>query len=105
LPLAQRIAGAAQVFASGELPSGLDYWSPLMSLPHAFGTTIATVPCEVPYVEPDPLQTEAWRRRPGLRVGLVWAGGAHPNRPDPARIDRRRSITLGHLQSLLTSQD
>ena len=94
LPLAQRIAGAAQVFASGEVPSGLDFWSPLMSLSRAFGTTIATVPCQVPYLAPDPLQAEAWRRRlahlPGLRVGLVWAGGAHPNRPEPARMDRLR---------------
>jgi len=28
LPLAQRIAGVTQVFASGEVPSGLDFWSP-----------------------------------------------------------------------------
>jgi hypothetical protein len=75
-----------------------------MSLPRAFGTTIATIPCEVPYLTSDALQTEAWRRQlahlPGLRVGLVWAGGAHPNRPEASRTDRRRSITPGHFAKL-----
>jgi hypothetical protein len=116
LRLAQRLASAAHselVFttewpptriASGEVPLGPDFWSPLMSLPRAFGTTIATIPCEVPYLAPDPPQAEDWRRRlahlRGLRVGLVWAGGAHPNQPEPARTDRRRSIALGHFAKL-----
>jgi hypothetical protein len=104
LRLAQRLAGPAQVFASSEVPLRFEFWSPLMSLPRAFGTTIATIPCEVPYLAPDPLQAGDWRRRlahlRGLRVGLVWAGGAHAHQHEAASTDRRRSIALGHFAKL-----
>ena len=84
---------------NGPLPHG-DYYCHLLSLPRVFGTTLSSIPCEVPYLHADPghaahlsvrLQTE-----PGnLRVGLVWAGN-----PKQAR-DRDRSITLQSLRSLL----
>jgi tetratricopeptide (TPR) repeat protein len=104
LRLARRLAGAAQVFPPAEAPLRFDFWSPLMSLPRAFGTIVANIPCEVPYLAPDPLQAEAWRGRlthlRGLRVGLVWAGGAHSHQHEAATTDRRRSVTLVHFAKL-----
>jgi tetratricopeptide (TPR) repeat protein len=48
------------------------------SLPHLLGTTLKTIPADVPYLSADPLQTERWRkllnRHDGLRIGINWAG-------------------------------
>ena len=59
-----------------------------MSLPLAFGTTLATVPARVPYLRAPTERVAAWRTRlpAGRRVGLVWSGKpSHKN-------DRNRSI-------------
>ena len=102
--LAEQLQGAAQVFASGAVTPAADFFCPLLSLPRAFGTTVATIPGEVPYLAADRAAVAAWRRRladlEGLRVGLVWAGNPRPNQPGANRIDRRRSVTLGHFANL-----
>ena len=104
LRLAERLQGAVQVFASGVAPAAVDFFCPLLSLPRAFGTTVATIPGEVPYLTVDPVAVAAWRRRvadlKGLRVGLVWAGNPRPNQPETNGINRRRSVTLGHFATL-----
>jgi tetratricopeptide (TPR) repeat protein len=102
--LAEQLQGAAQVFASGTVTPAADFFCPLLSLPRAFGTTVATIPGEVPYLAADRAAVAAWRRRladlKGLRVGLVWAGNPRPNQPGANRIDRRRSVTLWHFANL-----
>ncbi len=52
---------------------------PLLSLPHIFGTTLPTIPSDIPYLTADQHCINIWQdkmKRPGsnLRVGLVWAG-------------------------------
>lgn len=74
-----------------------DVHCPLLSLPLAFGTELATVPAAVPYVFADPAAAAAWRDRLGaaaVRVGLVWAGSTGHNR------DARRSLDLAALAPL-----
>lgn len=60
-----------------------DLWSPLMSLPLHFATTLDSIPATLPYLQADPEHIEKWRPRlatPGRRVGLVWRGNpAHEN--------------------------
>jgi hypothetical protein len=76
----------------------VDWQCPLMSLPLAFGTELATIPAEVPYLRADPAAVHTWRQRlsgPGLRVGLVWAGNPKHNR------DRQRSIALRQFAPLM----
>lgn len=72
--------------------------SPLLSLPLACGTVLATVPADNPYLTPDPALVPRWRdrfaARPGLRVGLAWAG-----RPSHPR-DRERSLAPEQLEPL-----
>ncbi|HEY9216410.1 MAG TPA: hypothetical protein VIO94_00065 [Phenylobacterium sp.] len=54
-----------------------DYWSFLMSLPGAFGTTLESVPNQVPYIHVPPERRTRWAGAipdEGLRVGLVWKG-------------------------------
>ncbi len=76
----------------------------LMDLPAAFGTTLETVPDEVPYLAADPAETARWRDRlaaaGGLKVGLVWAGDTHRGRPAGAAVDRRRSLRLAQFAPL-----
>lgn len=97
--LAATIDGVAQVIVQGsELPP-FDLHCPFMSLPLAMGTTLQTVPADVPYLAvPEPVAAR-WRVRLGSgrrrRVGLVWSGSpAHRN-------DRHRSIALELLRPWL----
>ncbi|MDR1708584.1 MAG: FkbM family methyltransferase [Candidatus Accumulibacter sp.] len=51
----------------------------LMSLPWRMGTTLENIPGEVPYIAAPKDEAREWAARldarPGLKVGLVWAGG------------------------------
>lgn len=91
--------GGAAVIARGDTLPDFDWQCPLMSLPHAFGTRLDTIPADIPYLRAAPELARAWttrlgeKRRP--RIGLVWAGNAdHKN-------DHNRSIALAKLLSLL----
>ncbi len=99
---------SVQVLVRGEEPPPHDLHCPLMSLPRAFGTDLATIPATVPYLAPDPADVSRWRDRlaeqdgdgtgdgaAGLRVGLVWAGNPRH------RNDRNRSIPVAALRPLL----
>lgn len=71
-------AGVAAVVRRGEALPSFDAWCPLPSLPRAFGTTLVSVPADVPYVRADPEKAARWRARLAAtdgdcRVGLVWA--------------------------------
>jgi tetratricopeptide (TPR) repeat protein len=94
----------------GKVPD-CDYHCPLMSLPLAFGTTLSTIPAQVPYLCTEPERVALWaarlqahghqykttsqeQRRP-LRVGLAWSGSTlHLH-------DHRRSLTLAQLLPFL----
>lgn len=68
-----------------------DFHVPLLSLAMIFGTTLETIPVEVPYLYADPEKVKGWRDRfdDGVfKVGIVWAGFAgHKN-------DHNRSCAL-----------
>jgi tetratricopeptide (TPR) repeat protein len=89
--------GAAEVICRDEALPEVDWQCPLLSLPLAFATELHTIPAQIPYVRPDPLQVETWRQRlPGnsLRIGLAWAGNPlHPH-------ELWRSIPLEQLAPL-----
>jgi tetratricopeptide (TPR) repeat protein len=89
----------AHVIARGEPVPPFDVHCPLLSLPRAFGTTLATIPQPraPPVVPPELLQK--WRSRLGPsarpRVGLAWSGRpTHPN-------DHNRSIPSSAMLALL----
>ena len=88
--LLARMKGVSEVVAKGEPLPGFDVHCPLMSLPLAFGTTLETVPAEVPYLEAQQDRVLEWRHRVrdvGLpRIGIVWRGNW--------RADASRSIPL-----------
>lgn len=85
-----------------------DYACFLLSLPWIFGTTLQTVPGNVPYLSvPDALVAHWKAKLPPddasrkLRVGLVWAGDPRPDMPHANAIDRRRSMTAKAFEPLL----
>ena len=76
-----------------------DFHCPLLSLPLAFKTTLASVPAQAPYLAVDPAKAAAWGQKLGPksrpRIGLAWSGRAeHSN-------DHNRSIALKTLEPLL----
>jgi hypothetical protein len=78
--------------------AGACWWLPLMSVPAVFGTTLETIPAQVPYVQPDPELVAHWRRQltpvRGFRVGIAWQGS-----PRHA-WDRQRSVKLEYFEPL-----
>jgi hypothetical protein len=82
----------------------LDFHCSLMSLPLALGTTLETIPNQVPYIRSEPQKVEQWRDRLGpksqLRVGLVWSGGHQPHQTELKSVNARRNIPLQKLAPL-----
>ena len=96
------LPGVAAVIARGNPLPSFDCHCPLMSLPLAFATELATIPAQIPYIAPADQDVALWRerlprRRP--RIGLVWSGErSHDN-------DRNRSLRLETLLPLLRTPD
>jgi tetratricopeptide (TPR) repeat protein len=89
------LRGAQQVLRSGDPLPEFDYQCPLLSLPLAFGTTVATVPSRVPYLAAAPELVATWHARLGrspgrndFKIGICWQG------LPVKRVDWGRSIPL-----------
>jgi hypothetical protein len=92
-PLTGLFAGLQDVtlVARGAPLPRFDLHCPLLSLPRAFATELASIPAEIPYLSAEPARVEAWRRRlpaGGFRVGIAWQGNP------AARAERGRSAPL-----------
>jgi len=105
VPLLRTLDGIAEVAATDAALPAFDLQCPLLSLPLACGTTLATIPAEVPYLASSPERLAAWRRRLGRRragrrrIGLAWSGNpGHAN-------DHNRSIPLSRLEPLFNRTD
>jgi len=100
--LAASLAGVAQIIQSGSPLPAFDCHCPLLSLPLAFKTELATIPATIPYLKADPDQSMAWKDRLGAktkpRVGLVWSGGIRANQP--VSVNQRRNIPLAKFAAL-----
>ena len=96
------LAGVSQHIVKGETLPDCDFHCSLLSLPLVFGTTLDTIPSEVPYLSIPPgardwtpwLNAQSVGPRNRRRIGLVWSGN-----PDHVN-DHNRSIALASLASL-----
>ena len=82
------VAGIEYLSASFEGLPEFDVHAPLMSLPRIVGTTLETIPANVPYLAPPAECKFALSSEAKLKVGIVWAGS--PQR----RKDAQRSCSL-----------
>jgi tetratricopeptide (TPR) repeat protein len=101
--LMDTLPGAAQIVSRGEPLPDFDLHCPLLSLPLALGTRLATIPAQTPYLRASPQAVMDWSPRLGPghrpRIGLAWSGlPAHDN-------DHNRSMRLGTLLSPLAALD
>ena len=88
--LLRSLSPTIRIVAPGEETGAFDYHCALMSLPLAFGTTLADLPAAVPYLSADPRRVARWRERigtEGFRIGIAWQGSRN-------RIDVGRSVPL-----------
>jgi hypothetical protein len=88
------------VIAAGDSAEIPDFHCPLVSLPGALGTTLNTIPTDVPYLRADAAAAARWRerlpRQAPLMIGIAWQGN-----PDAERNwARGRSIPLQAFESL-----
>ena len=66
--------GVDQLIPTGAPLPGFDVVMPLMSLPGVFGTTLETIPAEVPYLRRAIRLKRATPRAAEIDVGIVWQG-------------------------------
>jgi len=93
---ASLMSGLEAVVARGAALPAYDCWVNQMSLPHRFGTRLATIPAPQHYLAANEGRAGRFAERlaGGRRVGLVWAGNPlHSN-------DRRRSMPSEALAPL-----
>lgn len=100
-PVIGRVAGPRAFYDRWETLPAFDFQITLSSLPFALGTTLETIPANVPYLHADPEKVAHWRRELAVKaqgrptVGLVWHG-----RPTNV-INASRSVPLGALTPIL----
>ena len=101
--LRARVPAVKQVVTAGPALPDFDCHVPLISLARVFRTTPETIPNRTPYVDmQDAERLREWNRRTnaaGLRVGLVWSGGAQNSR------NSTRSMRVSDLEPLGRLQD
>lgn len=94
-PLLENLEGVSTLVRQGSPLPDFDFQCPLLSLPLAFNTTLASIPVSAGYLSADPVKAAQWRGALGekraVRVGLAWSGSTlHKN-------DHNRSIPLAQI--------
>jgi tetratricopeptide (TPR) repeat protein len=91
-----------ELLGPGDAPGDIDLHCPLLSLPLAFGTTLASIPPPAPPIRAEEARRAVFRARLGSkakpRVGIAWSGN-----PDH-KNDHERSIAFERLLPLLTDE-
>ena len=90
---------AATVDLVPRLPDGqsFDFQCALLSLPAVLGTTLDSIPADIPYLVAENAKVDHWRRRVGdrgFKIGICWQG--NPGN----KIDIGRSIPLRCFEPL-----
>jgi Tfp pilus assembly protein PilF len=93
------------VIGDDEAPGDYDYYCFLMSLPFIFKTSVETIPHPTKYLRTEAAEISRWRARtagiPGVKIGLVWAGGERADITCARRNDANRSLPLSRYAPLL----
>jgi hypothetical protein len=100
--LFKNLPGVREVVAQG-VDATFDFHCPLMSLPLALGTELATIPAPLRYLQAEAGAKQRWARRLKAKktkpvIGLAWAGRATHAK------DGERSIAVTQCLPLLTDR-
>ena len=98
------LPGVSQVITDQDRIPEHDFRCPMWSLPLAFGTTLETIPADIPYLRADPGRVSVWRDRlsglGGRRIGLVWGAGSRLGDSELVALEQRKSVPLRTLAPL-----
>lgn len=94
--LMQSLPGQPMVISEGQSIPPHDFYTPLMSLPLAFGTSLSSLPSSIPYLWAEREKSQLWEKRLGPRrrprIGIAWSGRRYPP------INFPRDIELAKLR-------
>jgi tetratricopeptide (TPR) repeat protein/glycosyltransferase involved in cell wall biosynthesis len=90
-----RVAGIDQLIISPEAAPDFQVRAHLMSLPHLLGTTLESIPAQVPYLAPPPGGEFTFNQTANLKVGIVWCGNTNNSQ------NKLRSFPLNLLTKIL----
>ena len=83
--------GLDEVIVRGAKPIHADFQVPVMSLPHRFGTTLDTIPAEVPYLQVSSDPVFDFSSKSQTVIGIAWAG--NPKHKNSWAANRSLEIT------------
>jgi tetratricopeptide (TPR) repeat protein/glycosyltransferase involved in cell wall biosynthesis len=90
-----RVAGIDELIISPEAAPDFQVRAHLMSLPHLLGTTLESIPAQVPYLAPPPGGEFTFNQTANLKVGIVWCGNTNNSQ------NKLRSFPLNLLAKIL----
>ena len=98
LPLLSMARGVDRLISRDDPPPPHDVQAALLSLPACLGTSLQSIPADVPYLTPPTDLVKHWKDRlagiGGYKVGIAWQG--NPQYPG----DKSRSIPLAEFAPL-----
>lgn len=99
--LLSAVSGVERVIATGTTLPEFDVQAPLFSLPRIFGTTLATIPVQIPYLVPPGSEISLYTP-PGtqIKIGIVWASG-YREEPEMQKMYKQKSCPLSMFVELL----
>ena len=73
------VQGIEQVVPYGDQLPEFNMHCPLLSLPLIFGTSLSSIPAQIPYINVDASLSQKWKDRlqhdrSRMKIGLVWTG-------------------------------
>lgn len=77
VPLLRQITDIDEWLEHGKKIPPFDYHAPIMSLPYIFGTTVETIPNDVPYIKASEEKIQEWAKyfdNDSLKIGFSWSG-------------------------------
>ena len=91
------LQGAIDLVAQPGRDDSFDFEIPLVSLPRAFGTDLASIPTPKAYLRAEDALIAAWADRigsSGFRIGICWQGNPNP------KADTARAVPLSSFAPL-----
>lgn len=95
--LLQNLDGVNQLISKGSPLPKFDFQCPLMSLPLALKTTIATIPHQIPYIHSGLDRQARWQEYlggNGFKIAICWQGNSQ------SKVDFGRSFSVSLFQDI-----